>query len=130
MTEEEMKFAMAFKNIKGEEKHFPSDEELAVMTDEEYEVAIEPYVDLAIEMDRQEIIWGFCKCIWEVYKNQTGLDMADETHREGEPWFLLNELHKGDLSNKPQIRDSAILKVFTDKLKYFDSMKEEKYNDE
>ena len=67
-------------------------------------------------------VYDYCYCVYEVYKNSTGLDMANETHRDYEPWRLIHEANNGDLSTQPVIRDNIIKKVFQDKLKYIEEM--------
>ncbi|MCY4657970.1 MAG: DUF4065 domain-containing protein [Gammaproteobacteria bacterium] len=56
----------------------------------------------------------FFEIIWGIYRSWTGIQLSNATHREGEPWEIMNR--RGYLKDKTIIRNSLIQQVYAQKV--------------
>lgn len=61
-------------------------------------------------------VTGFLEQIWRIYGDLTGIQLSNATHLDGEPWTLVYDHHKCDLSSKPIIPNRIIRSVFEERV--------------
>ena len=61
-------------------------------------------------------VQAFLEQIWYAYGDLTGIQLSNATHLDGEPWTLVYDHHKRDLSSKPIIPNQIIRSVFEQKV--------------
>ena len=59
---------------------------------------------------------SFLRGVWNSHKLLTGIQLSNATHAPGEPWTIVKEQYRDDLSSKPIIPNDLIKEVFKRKL--------------
>jgi uncharacterized phage-associated protein len=59
---------------------------------------------------------SFFEDIWSVYGDKTGVQLSNMTHRKGEPWTIVAENYRYDLTEKPTIPSEIIEAAFEEKI--------------
>ena len=54
----------------------------------------------------------FFERVWDAYKEMTGIQLSNMTHRVGEPWTILAEKYGYELDSKPTIPSELIEAVY------------------
>ena len=59
----------------------------------------------------------FLFVIYDSFKEYTGDQLSNMTHKEGEPWVYINKEYKGNLDSKPIIPINLIFTIFDKRVK-------------